>query len=595
MCAAQVVVNNHILTSSTGISQLLGTEVLRPQKPLDMTSFEGSKLKMKSFIEQRDGLGDINPHGSNSPPRSGVDSAATMAIRSIPSPLGRKKGKNNLDSMKISLSPFDVPKQPGNGTLNLPGTPQIKRSASQRQDGTADPLSGWESAPAKTEQEDEAGGLRERWEEQSNIQSLFSESAPTRPTSRQTGRDLDDDNQSTQSDVLGARPRPQRGRNGYKASESSKFVGRTRNKLQIPSRRSYIDVKDGKLSVPGHETEGFSASLITHAPRSSMPENSIFRQDPFETSSEETSPQRGLGAQFLHSSFPFHEGGLPKVPTHIERAAFHMDAVRKLSPEKYDAPMGAGYHPTYPKSGHEPSMQHPLASFYVPHEDHPMADLDANDSDIPSQVDELEQQQRTPKATKKNATVQDATVVLNPPKPAIGQKPRRTVVLQDTVLSGSPMARSSTDRAAQRKRRHSIDYDDAVLQQMSFAELQNEPFDHDPTREVAQSPSKPPADNLDTSLEFYRSKDENVQAQFFTQMSVRDWEDSGDWFLQQFGNIVNKMRDARQAKRKMVEGFEMEISSREEAVRRKKESIDRRLSKLKQDGDAMMKGKEVDE
>lgn len=548
---------------------------------------------MQSYIEKLDGFGDVNPHGPSSPRRPGVVNNAVAGSTS--SPLGRKKGNTNLDSMKPPIPPFDASK-PENDSLKLPGTPQIKRSASQRQDDAADPRSGWESAPPFVHHDDEAGGLRERWEEQSNLHSLLSESAPTRPTSRQTGRDLNDDNQSTQSDVLGDRPRPHRGRNGHKVSGNSNFVGRTRNKLQIPESRPYIDVKDGKLSVPGHETAGFSTSLITHAPRNSMPENSIFRQDPFETTSEEESPRPGLNPQFLHSSFPYRQGGLPKMPTHIERAAFHVDAVRKLSPENFDVPMGAGHRQTYPRSGQEPSMQYPLSSFYAANDGHLLADLESNDDDIPPQEDESEQQQRTPKAMRKKVAVQDAAIVLDPLKPIIGQKSHRTVTLQDAVLSGSPIERLPTNRQpAQKKRRRSIDYDDAALKRMSFAELQNEPFDHDPTREVAQSPAKPPADNLVNRLRFYGSKDENVQAQFFTQMSVRDWEDSGDWFLEQFGNIVNKMRDARQAKRKMVDAFELEVSNREEAVRHKKGSIDRRLSKLRQDGDAMMKGKELDE
>lgn len=553
-----------------------------------MDSFPGSRNKMRSFIETRDVHGAVNPHGPSSPPRPGAASAAAAAAASTSSPLGRKKGKTGLEAMKLSLPEFDGSKPP-NGTMNPPGTPQIKRSASQRQ---GEVRAGWDSAPPIVDHDDEVGGgLREIWEEQSNIHSLFSESAPTRPTSRQTGRDVDDDNQSTQSDVLAARPRPQRGRNGHKASESSNFVGRHQSKLQLPDRRPYIEVKDGRFSFPGQETKGFSTSLITHAPRNSMPEAHDYRQDPFGTTSEEGSPQ----GDFIHSSFPYRQGGRAKAPTHIQRAAFHMDAVRKLSPEKYDATMGAGHLQTYPKTNHEPSMQNP-PSFYAPDNHQLRADSDANDSDIPSQEDELVQQQQTPKATRKRAAVQDDTIVLDPPKPVMAQNPHRAVVIQDAALSGSPMARLPASRQpSQKKRRLSIDYDDAALQRMSFAELQNEPFDHDPTREVAQSPAKPPADNLDNRLRFYQSKDENVQAQFFTQMSVRDWEESGDWFLEQFGNIVKKMRGARQAKRNMVESFENEISNREEAVRHKKESIDRRLSKLKQDGDAMMKGKELDE
>lgn len=157
------------------------------------------------------------------------------------------------------------------------------------------------------------------------------------------------------------------------------------------------------------------------------------------------------------------------------------------------------------------------------------------------------------------------------------------------------MSRFVGQQSPTKKRRRDIDYDDADLERMSFAELQNEPFDHDPAREVPQSPAKPPADNLGDRLKFYDGKDENIQAQFFTEMPVRDWEESGDWFLEQFGDIVKRMREARQAKRKMVEQYETEISNREEVVRRKKENIDRKLSKLKHDGDAMMKGKELDD
>lgn len=544
---------------------------------------------MNSFIESKDEFGLGNPHRPNSPSLQGV--VNVVSAGSTSSPLGRKKGKTNNELKRVSAPLFDG-SRPDNDTYKHPGTPQIERSSSQRQEGAVDHRPGWESAPPHIDQDDEPRGLRERWEEQSNLNSLFSESVPaTRPTSRQTAVDLDDDNQSTKSDSLGARRRPHKGRSGHKVSESSNFVGRNRNKLQS---RHFIDFKDGKFSVPGHETGDLRESLITHAPRNGMPENATFRQDPFETTSEEASPRSGQDSKFLHSSFPYRQGGPAKMPTHIERAAFHMDAVRKLSPEKYDPPTSAGYRDTYPRIGPEPSMQHPLTSFYAPQSEYPLADLAGIDSDTPSQEDELEQQQQTPRAASRKVAIQDGTMVLNPPKATTGPKPPRNLVVQDAALSGSPMARVPTGRQpGQKKRRRSKDYDDAALQRMSFAELQNEPFDHDPTREVVQSPAKPSADNLDDRLGFYQSKDEIVQAQFFASMSVRDWEDSGDWFLGQFGNIIQKMREARQAKRRMVEDFENEVSAREEFVRHKKEGIDRRLSKLKQDGDAMMRGKEL--
>lgn len=183
-------------------------------------------------------------------------------------------------------------------------------------------------------------------------------------------------------------------------------------------------------------------------------------------------------------------------------------------------------------------------------------------------------------------------MILNPAKPAVAQKPQKTVTIQDDALLGSPIRQAllGPKLSPPKKRLRSIDYDEEALRKMNFAELQNEPFDHDPTRQVIMSPAKPPADNLDDRLEFYRSKDEDAQVQLFTQMSVREWDDSGDWFLERFGNIVTKMKEARQAKRKIVEQYETQISEREEEVRRQKETIDRKLSKLKHDSSAMLKG-----
>lgn len=560
-----------------------------------------SKKKMDSFFKQHDGAPEINAHGLGSPPRPAV--ANDVAV-SASSPLGPRHTKAPYESLRIPPPSFNISKF-GNGTVKPPDTLQIKTSASQRPDEPLDLGVGWESAPPHLERDDEhegglrerEGGLRERWEEQSNIHSLFSESAPTRPTSRQTGRDFDvDDTLSTKSDLLGSRPRPHQGRNSHKVSESPSFVERNRAKLQVLEKKPYIGFKDGKFDAPGLNPKSFSASLITHAPRSSMPENPVFREDPFDTTSEDTGPQTGRDTQFLHSSFPYRGSDVAKAPTHLERAAFHVNAARRLSPEKYDIGAGAAYPQKSSRPTKEAAMGRLNAAFFHSIEDRPLTDSDDGDSDIPSQGDELEQQQLTPKALKQKAATQDVTMILNPQKPIISQKPQKTVVLQDDVLPGSPMARfPAGQKSPPKKRRRNIDYDDDMLQRMSFTDLQNEPFDHDPTRELVQSPAKPRADNLDDRLHFYRAKDENVQSQFFTQMSVRDWEDSGDWFLEQFGNIVDRMRGARQRKRKMVDDYEMEVSIREEAVRRKKESIDRKLSKLKQDGDAMMKGKEIDE
>lgn len=580
-----------------------------------------SKKKLHNFIARHESAPEINPHGPDSPPRQVIVNAAGAV--SAASPLGPKHDKRTLESAKIPLN-ISRPARFGNGTMKPPGTPRIKQSASQPQGGGGlrEQRHGWESAPpvslrADSEHDENHenhenhvnhAGLRERWEEQSNIQSLFSESelVPTRPASMYNGND--GDNEDTKSDILVDRPPPRRGRANHQSAGSIPFLARNRSQHRVPGGIAGFAVKNGMLNVGTMDPTNFNGSMITHAPGRNIPEPSNFREDPFATTSEDLSPQPERGTAFLHSSFPYRGNETAKGLTHIERAVVHQDAAKKLSPEKYDGATGV-IHPQISKkqdrihsiSDQRPLVDHrqtidPRTNVLQSIENHSETDSDDPESDDPPQEDEFRPRQLTPKAAKKKTVPNDATVVFNPqypvPPPA---KPQKSVVVQEEALQASPMSRFISQRSPSRKRGRDIDYDDADLQQMSFAELQNEPFDHDPTKKVAQSPAEPPADNLGDRLRFYSGRGEDVQAQFFTQMSVRDWEDSGDWFLEQFGDIVKKMKEARQAKRKTVEQYETEISNREDAVRRKKESIDRKLSNLRHDGEAMMKGKKLDD
>lgn len=550
-----------------------------------------AKNKLVSYLHQRgEGAPEINPHGLNSPPRQ----VATASASSQSSPLGPKHDKQKIiDSMKLPVG-FSIPIKTPNGTMKPPGTtPRIKRQPSEGRNG-------WESAPpaplkVQDDHDENEKGLRERWEEQSNIHSLFSESAPTIPAAM----DQDNgymDNDSTRSDILDNRQRPRRGRISHSSTERVSSIDRNLSQQKSSERGPLFTVgKNGNFISGGIDPKKFNSSMITHAPRSSMPEPAEFRQDPFGSTSGDTSPLPEHGGGFLHSSFPYRGSDAAKGLSHVERAVFHQEAAKKLSPEKYNSMTDAVHPQTFAKSVRITSIsdQPPavIPSAEAPH----LMNLYADDSDGHSQEDGLDTYHPSFKAPNQRSAQQDATVVFNPQQPVVGPKSQKNVVLQPEPLQVSPMSRFIGQRSPAKKRRRDIDYDDAALQRMDFGELQNEPFDHDPTKEVPQSPAKPPGDNLSDRLKFYGEKDEVSQSQLFTQMSVRDWEDSGDWFLEQFGDVVRKLKEARQAKRRMVEQFEREVSKREEAVRYKKESIDRKLSKLKNDSFAMMKDKGLDE
>lgn len=530
-----------------------------------------AKRKMQSFIQKHESA-SINPHAPGSPPLQNLNNTGVPVASPVIPVLDRQvlgDGANFAphvsrpsglgDNARISLAP-----------------PRANDLIEKQRDDGPDTGHAWE---ALKDEPHAADGLRERWEEQSSINSLFSESEPARPASVQYSahkREYDDDD--TRSDIVDNRQPPRRGRNAHRKSEVTPV----------------FEYQNGQLVVPSLKERGFSSSMITHAPNNPRADASRFRQNPFGSTSDESSPRPQRDPRFLRSNFPV-PGTETKRPRRLEQSPPVMEPSRRISPTKPssapDAPKpGAYFQP--PKE----LSQAPQRATDFHNGRNPALDWDSDDSDIHSQGDEFpdQEQEHTPKAVRKRPVVDDTTMILNPPKPVIAPKSHKTVTLQDDALLGSPIRQALLEPmfSPPKKRVRDIDYDEEALRQMNFAELRNEPFDHDPTRQVIRSPAKPPADNLDDRLEFYRSKDEDAQAQLFTQMSVREWDESGDWFLERFSSIVTRMKEARQARRKVVEQYEKEVSEREEEVRRSKEAIDRKLSKLKHDSSAMLKGSE---
>lgn len=160
---------------------------------------------------------------------------------------------------------------------------------------------------------------------------------------------------------------------------------------------------------------------------------------------------------------------------------------------------------------------------------------------------------------------------------------------------------TSKETQSQRKRRHSLDYNDAELHAMSYSDLRAQNFDYDPQvaalqqqQQIVQAAPATAMGSLEDRLAHFKGKIGQDQHEFFTRLPVNEWEDAGDWFLGEFAGVVKRMKVARRAKRALIEGFESEISAREEAVRGKVEGIARTLEDLKHEGVAMMAGKEAE-
>lgn len=135
-----------------------------------------------------------------------------------------------------------------------------------------------------------------------------------------------------------------------------------------------------------------------------------------------------------------------------------------------------------------------------------------------------------------------------------------------------------------KRRRHSLDYEDNVLHEMSFEELRNQSFDVNPQAASAQNGSINSAATLEQRLARFENHGQYEQRKFFTGINIDEWEACGDWFVDRFGDIMKRMRDARRAKRQMIRQFEDEVAHREEAVRHRSEVIDEKLKTMKENG-----------
>ena len=175
-----------------------------------------------------------------------------------------------------------------------------------------------------------------------------------------------------------------------------------------------------------------------------------------------------------------------------------------------------------------------------------------------------------------------------------------------------------------RKRQRSAldyDYDEGALRAMSYSELRNQPFDVNPAAQkqqlqLQQQQQKLQQEHpilgsrgsgaslgsaagggnqpsLEDSLAAHKRRDELDQQRFFGSLTVDEWECSGDWFVEQFAAVVARLREARQARRRVFASFESEIHAREEVVKGRVDAIGQTLVSMREDGQMLMRGKNV--
>lgn len=145
------------------------------------------------------------------------------------------------------------------------------------------------------------------------------------------------------------------------------------------------------------------------------------------------------------------------------------------------------------------------------------------------------------------------------------------------------------DLVSELSTRPNDDYEHKALLSMGYEDLKKESFDLDPRagipvlgEDVLQKPFIERLDYVQKNLDAER------QAIFFSSLPTTEWEDAGDWFLDQFQSIIRRTKEARQTKRKLAQSFEEEVEKRYKHVSKKQEQVEAAMDKMKQQGEGLV-------
>ncbi|KAF1995461.1 hypothetical protein P154DRAFT_538821 [Amniculicola lignicola CBS 123094] len=129
------------------------------------------------------------------------------------------------------------------------------------------------------------------------------------------------------------------------------------------------------------------------------------------------------------------------------------------------------------------------------------------------------------------------------------------------------------------------DYDHPILFKKNFEQLKKQDFDDNPRASPQILSDDMLRKPLVERLEHVKDRlDPNDQGKFFRSLPTKEWEDAGDWFVEQFTNIITKSKEARQEKRKLAREFEDEVEKRHYRVAKRQKNVDDALKKMKTQG-----------
>ncbi|KAL1960955.1 hypothetical protein VTO42DRAFT_4843 [Malbranchea cinnamomea] len=128
------------------------------------------------------------------------------------------------------------------------------------------------------------------------------------------------------------------------------------------------------------------------------------------------------------------------------------------------------------------------------------------------------------------------------------------------------------------------DYPPNILRGKSFADLEGESFDYNPAPPKPIFPPQEPAPPLAERLTRLKSLTDDQRRAFFSSLTMAEWEESGDWLIEQFSIILQKTKEARAERRKVAAVFEAEIKRRYELAENEGRDVRKRLDEMRSGG-----------
>lgn len=99
-----------------------------------------------------------------------------------------------------------------------------------------------------------------------------------------------------------------------------------------------------------------------------------------------------------------------------------------------------------------------------------------------------------------------------------------------------------------------------------------------------------PTPNTRNSAPTHPSSDKTARAQaFFASLSIDQYEECGDLILEEFREVMDRLRQARREKRRVARSLEELVAKREEWVRKKRGVLEGEMGRLRGAGVAVVK------